>query len=364
MIFPRIQIRWDGALEPQTSTKTDRIEPTEPTIATQDAGPDQTPLEQEPIPGSTTRLSKARSLFKKVLFYPMLYVAILVHGALLAIPGGPEEVELPEDEEEEISITILPTSDAGPELFAEDVPDEPEPEPEPDSPEPPPKIDPPTPPTPAPAPPPVQEQAPPPTPPTEPEPPAEPDPPTEPPAPKFDPSATRAQAASNIENLAETQTAPFEPNQWSPDVYSQFFVTDASGNPERIADADYFNQSGRPQLRDGIIPPITWQNDLRIENVRPGRSITGSPVVPPAPDERITDSKLYLGSLYDETIVVTSAGEYGGGPLFQVATQEGDVIEFLNPVRTKIKTAPSFYLVRWAFNPNEGPPADETPTDP
>ncbi|MGK7890354.1 MAG: hypothetical protein AB4042_13545 [Leptolyngbyaceae cyanobacterium] len=67
-----------------------------------------------------------------------------------------------------------------------------------------------------------------------------------------------------------------------------------------------------------------------------------------------------MGSLYGDNVVVTQVGEYGGGPVFQVATLDGDVIEFLNPVPPRIATAPSFYLVRWRFDPNSPPAAPAT----
>lgn len=64
----------------------------------------------------------------------MLYVAVLAHGALLAIPGGPEEEVPPEIEEiEEIDITMLAAIvEPVAELEVEELPPDPPPAPEPD----------------------------------------------------------------------------------------------------------------------------------------------------------------------------------------------------------------------------------------
>ena len=314
-----------------------------------------------PLIGSVATRSPKRPLLFRLLFHPMFYIAILVHGGLLAIPGQPEEdviveeeVEVEESDTEEITLTLLPAAEPEPIPEPESVPEsEPVPAAEP-------------------VPQPVQQQVPPPVVP-EPEPLPEPgstpesepelDPEPEPEPESFDPSGIQSQAASNISNLGSTQAAPLEKSQWSRQHYGQFVMLDANGEPQRTPDPAYMIPAGRPLLREGIVGPITWQNDLRIENIHPGRSITGNPIVPPLPDQPITDSKLYLGSLYSDNMVVTQIGSYGGGPVFQVATLEGDVVEFLNPVPPRIKTAPSFYLVRWRHDPNSPPPTTQTNTN-
>lgn len=84
---------------------------------------------------SSTLNQKKRPLLVRFLFHPMLYVALLAHGALLAIPGGPEEEVPPEVEEiEEITITMLPAIvEPDPEIPVEELPVEPPPAPAPEA---------------------------------------------------------------------------------------------------------------------------------------------------------------------------------------------------------------------------------------
>ena len=85
---------------------------------------------------------KQSPLLVRLLFHPMLYIAILVHAALLAIPGGPEEELPPEvEEDQEIEITMLPAiiepdPEVDVELIEEEAPPTPEPLPPPPAPEP------------------------------------------------------------------------------------------------------------------------------------------------------------------------------------------------------------------------------------
>ncbi|MGF1497058.1 MAG: hypothetical protein ACFB8W_09590, partial [Elainellaceae cyanobacterium] len=70
-----------------------------------------------------------RPIWLKILVHPMLYVSLLLHGVILAIPGSPEE-EIPEDleEEEEIQITMLPAIvEPEPEIPVEELPAAPPP---------------------------------------------------------------------------------------------------------------------------------------------------------------------------------------------------------------------------------------------
>ncbi|MGF1515989.1 MAG: hypothetical protein ACFB5Z_20150 [Elainellaceae cyanobacterium] len=64
-----------------------------------------------------TQPQAQRPLWRKILFHPMLYMSIVLHGLFFAIPGASEE-EMPEEleEEQEIEITMLsPIVEAEPE---------------------------------------------------------------------------------------------------------------------------------------------------------------------------------------------------------------------------------------------------------
>lgn len=87
-----------------------------------------------PATSAGSRTQK-RPLLMRLLFHPMFYLAILAHGLLLAVPGGPEEEVPPEIEAEieEIEITMLPAIvEPDPEIPVEELPPEPPPAPVPD----------------------------------------------------------------------------------------------------------------------------------------------------------------------------------------------------------------------------------------
>ncbi|MEB3357446.1 MAG: hypothetical protein VKK04_12030 [Synechococcales bacterium] len=274
----------------------------------------------------TTR--RDRPMWLRVLVHPMLYISLLVHGLVFAIPGSPEE-EIPEniEEEEEIQITMLPAVvEPEPEIPVEELPAEPPPAAEtlPQAAVPPPQ--------PPPQPAPQQQQAPPPE---EPEPEPEEELPELPSAPAFDPTPYRSLFSDQVASLEQSVDfgdRVLEPRLWKEP--EQFFVNDANGEP---------------QLRPGIIQIPQWLNDVRPENIRPERSGEAQA------GERITDQIIYLGSLFDPSITVRRAGDYGGGPLFEVVSPEGEPVMYINAVQAK--SGPSTFLIMWSFNPNSPPPA-------
>ncbi|NEQ95751.1 MAG: hypothetical protein F6K30_03310 [Cyanothece sp. SIO2G6] len=93
--------------------------------------------EQSSSPQTVNRPSKPHWLVR-LLFHPMLYLAVIIHGLVLVIPGGPEDELPPEvEEEQEIEITMLPAIiEPDPEIEVEVPPEEPLPPPPPPLPEP------------------------------------------------------------------------------------------------------------------------------------------------------------------------------------------------------------------------------------
>ncbi len=268
-----------------------------------------------------------RPLILRIIYHPLFYTSVLLHGLLLAIPGTPEPEIPPELEEEpqEVQITMLPPIvEPEPEIILE----EPEPEPTP--------------------PPPQQIQQPEPQPITQPQQqvPA-PDPDPQPdlvgqntevnPDTEFDPTQYRTAFASNVSNLPGYVPIPLNYNAPLWEDPDQFYVQ---------------GDDGEPFLRVGIIDRPVLLNDIRAENVLPDSSGGDRN------DSTLTGRIVNLSASYTDGVSITRVGEYAGGPLFEVKSPEGQVIEFINVVPTKngFNNSPTI-LVRWANNPNDPTPA-------
>lgn len=267
-----------------------------------------------------------RPLWLRVLYHPMVYVSLLLHGLIFAIPGNPEP-EIPpelEEEEQDIQITMLPpVIEPEPEIDLEELP-EPEPEPTP----PPPQAV--TQPQPAPEPvAPPQEQAPPATP--EPEP-----PPTSQhnaavnPETTFDPEPFRSAFSAN--SLEGYVPIPVTPDSAIWEDPAPFYTQDANG--ETI-------------LRPGVLADPALLNNIRVTNISSEES--GNESV----DDTLTGKRVYLGASFAEGITVERRGEYAGGPLFEVLSEEGQSIMFLNFVPGS--GGASSIMIRWAYDPNSPP---------
>ncbi|MGB3612948.1 MAG: hypothetical protein WBA10_04075 [Elainellaceae cyanobacterium] len=251
----------------------------------------------------TKTRSQSQSLWQRVLFHPMLYASVLLHGLFFAIPGSSEE-EIPEElEEQEIEITMLsPIVEAEPEL--EPMPLEPPqqaatPQPQP-----------------APAP---QQQAPPPKPAPEPEQPeAPPAAEPEPAPPAYDPSGDRQAISSSLTNIQGYLAA-------------------------RAAQLPLFLNSSA--------------QSLFLENDTPRSGIEGFAV--------LNDIKLEGGggvaTTFDpETHIPTQEGmiisrligqDYGGGPVYEIKTPEGEPVFYANAVPSK-SGGSSTVLFLWTHNPS------------
>lgn len=264
---------------------------------------------------------------RKLLFHPMLYLSVLLHGLVFAIPGNPnpeepEEEEVVEEEEAMVSL-FAPAEEAAPEPPADEEseppPPEPEPEPEPaPQPEPTPVSDP----TPEP-------QA---TAPAEPAPAPEDEPegeseeestpesePEEEPPPEFNPLVPRQQFVSGLANVGDNQTARNNSVPRLPRFYEEgeaFFKDDS--------------------FRYGIDQSsIQWFNDAKpneifqaIQNAYEG---SGTEFIP--------------------------AGSYGEGPLYEIVTPDGQRFGFLN-LAPGLGGASTILLI-WELDPRV--PSDQQP---
>lgn len=258
----------------------------------------------------------------------MLYVSLLIHGTIVAIPGAPEaeEVEEEVEAEQEISITSLapipqPISEPASELeMTPAAPPEPTPLPQPAAIAPRPQR--------SPIPQAIQTPAPQPavapTPAATPTPPSTPAPSPEPtpaPLPAFDPVPFRDQLASGIQGN------------------SSYF--DLGG---RVPPATMFKQSSAyfegSELKPGIIPGRVYL----LNNVDLSQAQDESLVSAFRPEDYVPDG-----------MTVNPIGDYGGGPVYEVKNRDAQIVAYLNA--TPSATGPSTILVFWEFDPNSPPAA-------
>lgn len=251
----------------------------------------------------------------------MLYASVLLHGLVFAIPGNPTPEEPTEEEvkeEEEAMVSLFaPTEEAAPDISPEaetEPPPEPEPEPEP-------KPNQSTPaPVPNPNPEPLPQAAAPADPAPEPEPEGEPEEDSDPvaeenPPPEFNPLVPRQQFVSGLGNVGDNVTVSdgIVPR---PNFY---------GEPQ----AFFTNTDDPNAYRYGIIDDsVQWFNDD----------------APAEVFEKLQTA--YQGSGVNFTAI---AGGYGGGPLYEVTTPEGQRFGFVNlaPGRGGASTI----MVIWDLNP-------------
>lgn len=274
--------------------------------------------------------SKRRPLILRVIYHPMFYTSLLLHGLIFAIPGSPEP-EIPpelEEEDQEVQITMLPPIiEPEPEIILEEPEPEPEPEPIPELPAPPVQQPEPV------APP---QQAPPPQPEPEPEPEPLPQNSEVNPETEFDPTAFQTAFSNNTSNLPGYVPLPLNYNAPLWDDPDQFYVQ---------------GPDGEPFLRVGIIGQPVLLNDIRPENVHPDSSGADRE------DDTLTGTIVNLGASFDEGVTLTEVGEYAGGPLYEARTAEGQTIMFINVVPSKNGfNNPPTILVNWATNPNNPTP--------
>ncbi len=269
---------------------------------------------------------KGRSPLIRFLFHPMLYASLLLHGLVIAIPKTPEPKVEPEDldDEQEINITSLAPIVRP---AAEPEPDEtpvPSPQPEPPSP---------VVPQPAPQPQVLQMQVPQasvsPT--TSPETASPPESAVELP-PEFDPSQFRDQLASSIQGS------------------SRYFDLGGSLPPLSIFrdSSAYFEETGgsSPTPKVGIIPGrIYLLNGVDLTQER---------------DEGVVDA-FRPEDYVPEGLSVIPAGEYGGGPLYDVQNDEGQTVAYLNA--TSSRASSTTIIVFWDYNPNSLPDDRPDPSD-
>lgn len=249
------------------------------------------------------------------LFYrPMLFLSLVVHGLVLAIPGQPEPEVVSEPEpEEEIQVSMLPQTA--------------EPPPEPVAAEPPPT---PTPPPPAAAPPPSRPTA-------VPQPaPVSAAPPTNPaPAPEAE---AEAEPAPTVEAAAPT------PPAFDPQVPRQQFVSSFS---ERAIAGDITDVIGLPQ------PTMLEQPQLYFSS----QTNDATPVEGIGSMRWINDKKpdqvyVSLQERYEgEFTFVEEPEGYGGGVLYQVKTMDGETFGYINLLLGT--GGASTIMVLWDHNPNE-----------
>ncbi|MGB3492273.1 MAG: hypothetical protein WBA57_06070 [Elainellaceae cyanobacterium] len=250
----------------------------------------------------------------------MLYASILLHGVVFAIPGNPTPEEPTEEEvkeEEEAMVSLFaPTEEAAPDVLPETEPEPPPPEPEPEpqpkpaqqAPEPVPN---PNPPTQAAAP---ADLAPEPEPEGEPAEDSDPVAAEEPPS-EFNPLVPRQQFVSGLGNVGDNVTVRqgIVPR---PNFY---------GEPQ----AFFTNTDDPNAYRYGIIDnSVQWFNDD----------------APAEVFEKLQTA--YQGSGVNFTAI---AGGYGGGPLYEVTTPEGQQFGFVNlaPGRGGASTI----MIIWDLNP-------------
>ncbi|MGJ3246354.1 MAG: hypothetical protein ACFE0I_09805 [Elainellaceae cyanobacterium] len=277
----------------------------------------------------SSQQSQRSPLIWQLLVHPMLYVSLLLHGVVLAIPGSPEpEVEPDElEEEQEIDITSLSP-------IVKPLP-EPEPSPSP-TPQPTPSPAPvqPTPrqAAPAPTPQPQAIQTPAPQPAATPTPAASPQPtPSPSPAPAFDPSPYRNQLAGGF----ESSDRYFRGGDNPPPAFYQ--------NPDAYFDDP---NASDPSLRDGIINDrVIMLNDVDLSQ---------------ADDEGVVNA-FRPADYLPADVTINRLEDYGGGPLYEVKTNDDQLVGYLNA--TPSGTGPSVMIMLWEFDPHS-PPSENASAEP
>lgn len=243
----------------------------------------------------------------------MFYISLLLHGFVFAIPGTPEpEVppELDPEEEQAVEITMLdPIIEPEPEIELE----EPEPEPEPPPAEQPPQAA--QPPLPEPVAPPEQQA-----------PPPEPTPEDE--LPVYDPSGDRQRVVDNLDNVQGY--TPVQANQLK-------LFLDRSARDLFLAEDDDGNQAPT----SGIFG-FTLLNDIKLE---------GSGGVASSFDP-LTHVRFDADTM---TIVQLTGQTYGGGPVYEIQTQdEREPVFYVNAVPSA-SGGSSTVVFYWEYNPNSPP---------
>jgi hypothetical protein len=257
--------------------------------------------------------NQKRPLILRVIYHPMFYVSLLLHGLVFAIPGTPEpEVppELDPEEEQSVEITMLdPIIEPEPEIELE----EPDPEPPPTD-EPPPQAA--KPPAPEPVAPPEQQA-----------PPPEPSPEEEP-LPEYDPSGDRQRITGNLDNVeGYTDVKAHQLRLFlSRSARSDFLTEDAGGDDVP---------------REGIFG-FTLLNDIKLEG---GGGVTTT--FDPLSHIRFDTDTMTLVQLTGQT--------FGNGPIYEVQRIEDREPVFWANAIPSSSGGSSTVVFYWEYNPTTPP---------